>query len=295
MKHILSILFLFLFVFLFPKSVYSAVTFTINNPVREGDYFIVDASVSGISSSSAFVQGMFTATSTTSYFGYTWGQNEEWVNYVSSTSKDFITQNFPVLQKNVSQKIWIRPNYQDSAYKGPGDYFLKLKRYTGASDNSTGEDAVLPIALTEPLPTPIPTASPTEEVINTPTPTEESVWTPNPTKTPTPTPTQTSTPTQTPTRTSTPTKTPTSAIARPVGAIHESPATTRLSVGSDSAVLGESTDSASISSNLLNDFEPTLTTENKINKPTNYKTPFFIGIFLAISSGALLYFRHRKD
>lgn len=279
MKRVLPILFLFLYVFLFPKFVYSAVTFTINNPVREGDYFIVDVSVSGISSSSAFVQGMFTATSTASYFGYTWGQNEEWVNYVSDTSKNFIIQNFPILQRNTSQKIWIRPNYQDSAYKGPGDYFLKLRRYTGASDDSTGIDATLTVALTEALPTPAPTASPTAEITNTPEPTIESVWTPNPTKTPTPTPTQTSTPTPTPTKK--PTVTPT--------------ITTPTLSSTVSGVLGESTDSASLSAEVTDEIMVTPTIEKKISKSPNYKTPFFIGLFLAISSGALLYFRHRKD
>lgn len=267
MKQILPQLFLFLCVCFFPKFVYSAISFTITNPTKEGDYYIVDASISGIASMSAFVQGKFTATSSSAYFGYTWGQNEEWVNYVGSTNKSFITQNLPILMRNSSQKIWVKPNYQDSAYKGPGNYFLKLERFTGASDNSTGEDAVLTVTLTEPLPTPIPTA--TEEPTNTPNPT--SVWTPNPTKTPTPTAKTTPTPTKKPVLTAT-----------------------------ISGVLGDSTGSAefqyaSDSATPSNQDIASLTPETKVKKLINYKTPFFIGLVLATISGALLYFRHRKD
>jgi len=268
-KQILPTLFLFLFVFLFPKDISATISFTISNPIREGDYFIVDASLSGIASSSAFVQGMFTATSSANYFGFTWGQNEEWVNYVGSTNKDFIVQNFPILQKNISQKIWVKPNYADSAYRGPGEYFLKLKRYTGASDNSTGEDAVLTVNLSEPLPTPTPT--PTEEPTNTPEPT--TVWTPNPTKTPTPTTKSTPTPTK---------------KAIPTATI--------------SAILGDSTSSALIiafesasSGSSIYTKESTPSPEIKYKKPRNYKIPFFIGLAFTVLSGSLLYFRHRKD
>ncbi|HBX64174.1 TPA: hypothetical protein DEG83_01880 [Candidatus Collierbacteria bacterium] len=62
-----------------------------------------------------------------------------------------------------------------------------------------------------------------------------------------------------------------------------------------SAILGESTDSASLSANVVVDIKIPTTPENIVNKPKNYKTPFFIGLFLAISSSTLLYFRHRKD
>ena len=267
MKQILPQLFLFLSVFIFPKLVYSAISFTISNPTKEGDYYIVDASISGIASVSAFVQGKFTATNSSAYFGYTWGQNEEWVNYVGNTNKSFITQNLPILMRNSSQKIWIKPNYQDSAYKGPGNYFLKLERFTGASDNSTGEDAVLTVTLTEPLPTPIPTA--TEEPTNSPNPT--SVWTPNPTKTPTPTAKITPTPTK-----------------------------KLVLIATTSSVLGDSTDSALIIGSDSAAISETLniTTqapETKFKKLVNYKTPFFAGLALAAISGALLYFRHRRD
>jgi hypothetical protein len=269
-KQILPVLFLLLFLFIFSPPVFAVISFSISNPVREGDYFIIDASLSGIASTSAFVQGMFTATSSSSYFGYTWGQNEEWVNYVGNTNKDFIIQNFPILQRDVMQKIWVRPNYEDSAYKGPGDYLLKLKRYTGASDNSTGTDAFITVTLTEPLPTSSPT--PTEEPTNTPDPT--SISTPNPTKTPTPTPTK-------------------SLTISPKPIIYKSVnATLSATI---SSVLGDSTDSASFFDQNPNFRTASSSSELPIIKPTNYKIPFFIGLFLAVSAAGWLYFRHRRD
>ena len=105
-----------------------------------------------------------------------------------------------------------------------------------------------------------------------------------------------SSPTSTPnpTITSTPTKSP---APTPTKIITISP--TRFFISTSSAtfsgVLGESTDSASLSADMVVNIEITPTSENIINKPKNYKTPFFIGLFLAVSSSALLYFRHRKD
>lgn len=219
---------------------------------------------------------MFTATGSTTYFGYTWGQNEEWVNYVSNTNKDFITLNLPILQRNVTQKIWVRPNYSDSAYKGPGDYLLKLKRYTGASDNSTGEDAVLTVTLTEPLPTPIPTV--TTEITSTPNPTSEITWTPYPTKTPSPTSTKT------PTKTLSPS--PTSSL-RGVST-EESDDAAISAIGSSSAVLSYSTNLATIAA---------IPDQSVKNQPETRqsKAIIFFGVGLVLCSGGLLYLRLKRS
>lgn len=61
-----------------------------------------------------------------------------------------------------------------------------------------------------------------------------------------------------------------------------------------SAVLGVSTESASISADIFN-LSPTAIPEKKISKIKNYKIPFFISLFIAVSSSSLLYFRHQKD
>lgn len=274
MKYLSLIITPCIVLFLFPKIAHSAVSFTIQNPTIEGDYYIVDASISGITAQIAYVQGMFTATTSSSYFGFTWGQNEEWINYEGNTTKDFITQNLPILPKNVSQKIWIKPDYDASGYKGPGQYYLKLKRYTGASNNSTGEDAVLTVTLTQVVATPTPSPSPTPtsvlqaEQIPEPTPTSEPTWESKPTKTPTPT------------KKPTPILTPTVEIA------------------TNSMILGSSTESAEFSvASVSGETSPTPNQLSKsISKKTkNYKTPFFIGVLISIVSASVLYFRHKKD
>ncbi len=97
------------------------------------------------------------------------------------------------------------------------------------------------------------------------------------------TPTSSSTPTSTNLPTITPNKTPTITLKSSLAS----------SSASISAVLAESTSSSSISAKII-DSSPSSVIK-KIKLATNYKTPFFVGLFLAISSGGLLYFRHRKD
>ncbi len=118
------------------------------------------------------------------------------------------------------------------------------------------------------------------------------------------TPTST-TSTQTPTSSPSPTpsKTLTTVIARSTPT-KQSPTPTTVR---DSIVLGSSTDSGTVIATqsalsgsdsaaiINNELTPFPEIEIKKKKPINYKNPFFIGLFLAASSGGLLYFRHRKD
>lgn len=303
MKQILPVLFLFL-LFIFPKISLATVSFQISNFKREGDYIIVEASVSGISSSSAYVQGMFTNISSSDYFGFTWGQKEEWVDY-QSTNKEFITTRLPILLRDTVQSIWIRPNFENSGYKGPGDYYLKLKRFTGTADTSSEYSNTLTVGLYEVLTTPTPT--PTELITSTPTPTETPV-TLNPTKTPTPTPIKTATPTisKTPTQNAV-TQIPSLTSVIPAeggqgssalqGRIHlEDLSSSLSSVLGDSTTssqfdtLAASSDSASVIPGLTRNPSPSSTPQNSALKYT-----FIFGIIIVSISGGLLYFRHRTD
>lgn len=286
MKHILSILFLFLFVFLFPKSVHATISLSILGMEKKDDYYIVNITASGLSSTSGcFVQGMFTATPS-SYFGYTWSSKGEWLKYNSSPDQEYVKTNFVELKNDEPQNILVKSDSEASGYKGPGDYLFKIRRFIANGNSSSHYSNIVQLALTEPIPAEVitenQTETPTVSITNTPT------STPTPTKKPTPTPTPTKTPTPTPTPTSTPTKTPTPTPIPAPRSLGE--------VGSTiSGVLGESTNSASLSTQFFNEITVTPTTDKKISKPQNYKTPFFIGLFLAISSGSLLYFRFRKD
>jgi len=297
-KQILPVLFLFLLFFLISPPHTLAVSFTIDNPVREGDYYIVDASVSGISSSSAYVFGMFTNKDNPDYFGFTWGQKEDWVEY-QSTTKEFISANLPILLRDTLQKIWIKPNYQNPGYKGPGDYYLKLKRYTGSSDGSAGDSNVLTIHLMETTPTPTPTEESTTTLTptQTSTPTTSSVQEPtvtlNPTKTPTPTAIKT--PTPTPLKTSTPTKTLTPTppvIANPtlVGRGNLTPPDS-----SRSSILGMSTASASPDVIIARSgSDAAISNSRSAFNASNLKYTFIFGVIITSLSGGVLYFRHRN-
>lgn len=285
MKQILPALFLFLFVFLSPKFAYGTISLSISGVEKKDDYYIVNITASGLSSTSGcFVQGMFTATPS-SYFGYTWSSKGEWLKYDSSPDQEFVIANFVELKDDEPQNILVKPDSEASGYKGPGDYLLKIRRFISNGNSSSHYSNIIQLPLTEPIPTEVITETPTETITQTPTTlaTNTPTPTPSPTKTPTTTPTKapTSTPTKAPTKI--PTKTPT---------LTNSP--TRTLTSTTSAVLGESTASATLSA-LFHEIAPTPTPEMKIIKQNNNKTPFFVGILLAIGSGSLLYFRHRKD
>ncbi|HSV95057.1 MAG TPA: lamin tail domain-containing protein [Spirochaetia bacterium] len=99
----------------------------------------------------------------------------------------------------------------------------------------------------------------------------------------TPSPTSTPIPTKTPTPTKIPTLTLKDLLASSSSTL--------------SAVLGESTDSADIviASSASDVAIQSPSSENIRKSTTNYKITFFIGLFVAVSSSVLLYFRHRRD
>lgn len=270
MKQILPLLFLFISVFLSPGRAYATISLSISGMERKDDYYIVNITASGLSSTSGcFVQGMFTATPS-SYFGYTWSSKGEWLRYDASPDQEYVKANFIELKNDEPQNILVKPDSEASGYKGPGDYLFKIRRFIANGNSSSYYSNIIQLSLSDPIPTEVITETPTETITETPT-----ASTPTPTKTPTPTPTKT--PTKVPTKTPSLTKSPTKAI-----------------FSTSSAVLGESTSSASLSA-LIQEMTPTPTPEKKSITQNNYKTPFFIGVLLAIGSGSLLYFRHRKD
>jgi len=174
----------------------------ISNFERVNDYYSVDVLLSGAASgSSYFVQAMFTKPDKSNYLGYTWGQKGDWIKYVSSPDKDFLAENFPIIENERVLKILIKPDIEDSGFEGPGEYQLRVKRYT-AGGSGTYSDNSLTITLSDITPTVTEQTAPVE------TPAETPTETPVPTQTSTPTSVVTATPTPTLTSTSTPTPTP---------------------------------------------------------------------------------------
>ncbi len=198
----MRILALLMFFFLvFARSAFAAISFRISNFTPVDDYYSLDAEIQGAATDSAYyVQAMFTPVDANSYFGYTWNQKGQWVKYISSPDKDFIKENFPLFPGNEVQKILLKPDFTSSKYHGPGDYVVKVKRYTGESSTGYYADNSLTVSLSDPSP------SPTE----TPTPTSTPTQTNTPSATPPSTPSKTPTLTAKPSATFTPTASPTS-------------------------------------------------------------------------------------
>jgi len=290
------VLFLF-FLIASVRPVCAAIDFQISDFHKEGNFYTVNAQITGAASdSSYFVQAMFTQPDATSYFGFTWGQKGDWFSYLSSPEPDFIKANFPSIPSEQTIKIILKPDTESSKYKGPGEYTLKLKRYTGESTSGTYSNS-LSVTLSDSLVTPDPTqtSAPTTSPTSSPTATSAPASTSTPTKTPVIT--------KSPTKTPTVTKTPANTTSTPtVSVTAKSPQATMtiadLSVSSPSdspLILGDTTISAYVIDRSP-DEAISATEESSLmsNKRPPYKTFFIIGALVASGSGGLLYFRLRS-
>lgn len=263
------VLCLYFFAYIFPPPVFATISLTISNFETHPDYYSVDALVDGIATSSAcYVQAAFTATSSARYFGQTWSSNDNWFQYQSSPSTDFVVANFPRLNNGQTVKILIKPDLSDRDYQGPDTYILKLKRYTGQSSSAAGESNVLTVNLTD-IPPLSQTPSPTTDITPSATPilTSTPPSTIYPTSTPSPNPSLSKTPTPTPTKV---------AIVTQISA----PTPSHISsISSQLDVLSSSTDSSDIPAIPTPETQDTL---NPIDKPgrTSPKSVITIGIAL---------------
>ena len=214
----MRILVLLMFFFLaFADPAFTAITFQISNFEKVNDYYSVDAAISGAATGSAYyLQAMFKPTDSKNYFGNTWGQTGDWFKYVSSPNPDYVKANFPKIDNNSTLKVLLKPDTESSEYHGPGEYLLKLKRYTGESSSGTYADNSLTVTLSDPSPppTPSPTSTPTASSIPSSSPPPTITPTVSSTKIPTPTPTKVTSPTAAPTsRGPTSTNSPTASVA----------------------------------------------------------------------------------
>ena len=199
-KLILFLITFFLF-FVFPASV-DAIGLVISNPVVSNDEVTIQVEVTDINpsvsctDSKCYLQGMFTkSTSSPSYFGYTQNNSLDWYKYNGTPSEEEIRITFfyfTPTNNSWSRQLKIKNDSADPDYTGPGDYFLRVKRYTGGSSSSAQDSNNLTVGLSYVIPTEPPTSTPTASPTLTPTSTA------TPTATKTPTPTKKVTPTATP-------------------------------------------------------------------------------------------------
>lgn len=183
-KFLLALLMLFLC----PRYAF-AIDLTIKDPVISSLEIAVNASLSA--TSNYYLHGTLRSQSSSKYFGETQNRKGDWIDYVSSPEKEYITSNF--FLTNVQNATWsgqvkLRFKTDDPNYQGPGLYDLKLRRFTGNSTSPAGESNTLTITLTAALPTPNPSPSLAPSPTPTPAPSPSPTPTPAPSLKPSPTP-----------------------------------------------------------------------------------------------------------
>ncbi len=139
--------------------------------------------------SDSYLRGAFVG-SGTNYFGFTQNNSGAWTNASGTNCTEYYKVRVDQLSEGSwSGKLKLKPDGASSYYQGPGQYTLKVGRYTGGCGSPTWSNEV-PVSITgtTSTPTPAPSATPTNSPVYTPTSTSTRTPTPTRTKTPTPTP-----------------------------------------------------------------------------------------------------------
>jgi hypothetical protein len=182
MKMIIAIL---LVILIFSRNVFAVTTTICNFPSTiSTDPFTINITISGASAGTNYLRIDLYKVSTTNYFGETFN-GSTWYN-----GGDYI-QYYPVTIKSgtdwTGQIQGRLGNPTLTQYDGPGQYKMRVRRYTSSGSYTTTEavDTIINV----PISTPTPAITPTDTV--TPTPTETPALTITPTVMITPIPTET--------------------------------------------------------------------------------------------------------
>lgn len=118
-----------------------------------------------------YLTGAFKKTGGTRYFGLT-KKDSSWIQY----GDDYLNKNKIVTN---SDGVWssvleVRPDTDDTDYKGSGDYIFKVGRYTSSGSGPTwSNESAIKIVDTNNSPTTMPTATANTLNISSPTPTKK--------------------------------------------------------------------------------------------------------------------------
>lgn len=184
-----KVFFIFILGFLIFTKPAFAVTFNISNPQLNGNEVIINASMSGLTSTSClngscYLQAAFTAQEQNKYFGFTKNNNGDWYEYVSSPSTSDIQSTFFAFQPvsgSWSGQMTLKINSESPNYKSSGTYNVKAWRYSGKSSSAAGDsDNILAVDIQGPTPTPSPTPIPSSTPSPSSTPTTKKSSTPPP-------------------------------------------------------------------------------------------------------------------
>lgn len=164
------------------------------------DAIIVTATVSGLQNNPQYLQIGFTLFgATTKLFGITKNNGDEWYFYKSSPIVSDLTSTFYNFTHNNgswSGQIYGKVDINSDGYYGPGEYKLRLYKYTISTSQNVSSsfvewEPVIKIDIPPP-PTPVPTITPEPTATTVPEPTNTPALTPTPkppTSPPTPRPT----------------------------------------------------------------------------------------------------------
>lgn len=158
-----------LFILVFSKNVF-AVTTTISNlpSTISTDPFTINIVISGASTGTNYLRIDLYKISSSNYFGETFN-GSSWYN-----AGDYI-QYYPVTIQsgnNWTGQVQGRLGSPSlTQYDGPGQYKIKVRRYTSSGSYSTTEanNGALDIIINVPIPTPTPVITPTDIIMPTPT------------------------------------------------------------------------------------------------------------------------------
>lgn len=199
-KRCLSFI-VFIFCFLiFPYTI-SASSLTISglpNNINHDQEVEVELSFECSGCGDSYIRGVFYPNGT-NYFGYTQNNSGSWIGTETDRLLYFSILKNELIESTWSGKIKVKPDYEDIAFIGTGEYFFKLGRYTSSNDSSADWSNELTVKIIGPTATPIQTATATPNPTVTSTPTKTSTATPTITATPKPQPTKTPTAKPTPT------------------------------------------------------------------------------------------------
>jgi len=172
---------------LFPSSVV-AVSLTVSgipSEINFGQEMEVNLLFDCSGCNDSYIRGVFYPNGT-NYFGYTQNNSGAWIGTEANRLLYFSILKTDLVESSWSGKLKVKPDPNDSAFNGTGEYLFKLGRYTSANDSSADWSNELSLRIIGP--TPAPTQAPTNP------PTATATQTATATITSKPTPTRTSTP-----------------------------------------------------------------------------------------------------
>lgn len=174
-------------IFFFSSTTTHAVSITVTGaPASAGEEeFSLNVTVEGAGNGTNYLRIDLYQDGTTNYFGET-DNGSYWYN--GSDGKQYAPVQIASSSANLAVKAKIgEPTL--SAYPGPGNYKLRIRRYT-SSGNQASNDSQTPvnISLTKTWPSPSPSPTPTPSPSPSPSSTIIPSPSPSPTLTPTPTP-----------------------------------------------------------------------------------------------------------